>query len=140
MIKFLCTNDFSRLFFNGLLQNLPTTGVTHVLQDLNVYRRISRLASISKFNQEVEFGVLPWLLNDNVELMEVPASPKLEVTSDDESSDENSEANDSDEEGHDDNNDDDEPGDEMNVNDNVADVQAHLNEEVAHDEVIQQVI
>lgn len=100
---------FLYIIFNSFQPYLPTNGPAHVLQDPNVYRRISKLGA--QVSSEIEFDILSWLVNDTIEVMKVPTSPIVsnEDKSDQESSD------------YDDNHVD-EQGEEMVVRENVAEV------------------
>lgn len=68
---------FLQIIINILHPNLPTSGITHVLHDPNVFRRINRLGPTSHFNPEVEYDILPWLIENGVDIMEVPTSPRV---------------------------------------------------------------
>lgn len=78
---------FLQIIINDTLHGLATIGDTLILQDPNVYKRIKNVNAGSQFNTQIEFDIFPSLLNDQIEIMEVPASPKPEVE-DSEKSDE----------------------------------------------------
>lgn len=91
---------FIQIILNDEINDLARTGATLKLQDPNVYKRIKKLASTSQFNPRMEFDILPWLLNDKLEVMELPASPEPEVEKEDD--DEDSESGSNDDDGDDD--------------------------------------
>lgn len=80
----------------------------------------------SFFNQEIEFNILPWLENNDFEVMEVYASPmaSIEEESDDENEDEES--------GSDDGNDHHVGGEDVIVGEEVAEIQSHVEGEIIH--------
>lgn len=94
--KFLVYPIFLQIIFNQVLPNLPTIGTTHLLQDSNVYKRIAKLASTSNFNTNAEFDILPWLVDNNLEIMAVPESPHVtyEEEKESESDDDDDDSND----------------------------------------------
>lgn len=136
---------YLQIIINVELPDIVRTSATWALKDPDVYKRISRQASSRNFDKEVVFDVLPWFLNVQMEIIEVPVSPEPEVVKDDdeEKEDSDGEIDNDDVDGYDHVSDYEIVHDE-NVVENVAhdDEMIHemINDNVADDKIVQQVI
>lgn len=97
--KFFMYPRLLQILINRSLQGLATEGGILALQDPNVYKRIK--AAKIQYDVNAESDILLWLLNNQIEVMEVPQSPELDVEDSDESdNEEESDESDNDNDDH----------------------------------------